>query len=121
VADAHAIADSQAVCRWGTGREQDLRGWNRGGDPEGSLTADRTTFMYSPTTRTWTKLLGFPGPVGEYGQFLLHPAAAVRVWNEGSGAVLTLGAGHLFADSTFCPPCKPNGTIEPTLSYLYTP
>lgn len=92
-----------------------------GGDREGSVTADRSTFVYSPTARTWTNLGGFPGPVGEFGQFLLHPAAAVRVWNEGSGALFTVGAGHLFADSTFCPPCKPNGTIEPTLNYLYTP
>jgi hypothetical protein len=77
--------------------------------------------VYDPATNAWRTLT----PLPTARQFAVGAPVAskiyVRVWNEGSGAILTLGAGHLFTDSTFCPPCKPNGTIEPTLSYLYTP
>lgn len=92
-----------------------------GGERLGSLDADRTTFAYDPATNTWSTRSGIPGPVGEGGQFLLRPGAALRVVLEGSPRILTVGHGHLYTDSSVCPPCKPAGTIDPTVSYIYSP
>jgi hypothetical protein len=88
-----------------------------GPDRSASLTADRNTVVYRPSTLTWSSLSGFPGPVGEGGQFLLRPAAAVPVFLDGVPRILTVGSGHLYTDDTV----KPAGTIDPTLSYILTP
>ncbi len=91
-----------------------------GGERLGSQNADRATFAYDPATKTWGELLGIPGPTGDGGQFLLRPGAALRVALEGRARILTVGHGHLYTDSSVCPPCKPAGTIDPTVSYIYS-
>ena len=83
----------------------------------GSQVTDRTTLAYDPASNTWSDKTPFPGPVGEGGQFLLRPAAAVRVVFEGIPSILTVGSGHLYTDDTV----KPAGTIDPTVSYIFTP
>jgi hypothetical protein len=88
-----------------------------GPDRSATLTADRNTVAYRLPTRTWSSLSSFPGPVGEGGQFLLRPAAAVPVFLDGVPRILTLGSGHLYTDDTV----KPAGTIDPTLNYIFTP
>lgn len=88
-----------------------------GADRAGIQYADRNTVAYSPLTGIWRNKTPFPGPAGEGGQFLLHPAAAVRVLLDGSARILTVGSGHLYTDDTV----KPAGTIDPTVSYIYTP
>jgi hypothetical protein len=92
-----------------------------GGERLGSEDADRATFEYDPATNTWAERIGVPGPTGEGGQFLLRPGAALRVVLEGEPRIFTLGHGHLFTDSSVCPPCKPAGTIEPTVNYIFSP
>jgi hypothetical protein len=73
--------------------------------------SDRRNYVYDPVSRTWSTNGGYPGPVGEDGQFLLRPSAAVRVFLDGSAHILTLGSGHF----------NPDGTIIPAPSYLFTP
>ncbi|HEV2086046.1 MAG TPA: kelch repeat-containing protein [Gemmatimonadales bacterium] len=78
---------------------------------------DRNTVAYYPPTNSWANKAPFPGPQGEGGQFLLHPAAALRVLLDGRAGILTVGSGHLYSDGTV----KPAGTIDPAPPYLYTP
>jgi hypothetical protein len=92
-----------------------------GGERLGSRDADRTTRAYDPATNSWEIRGDLPGPTGENGQFLLRPGAAVRVVLDGRARILTVGHGHLYTDGSICPPCKPAGTIDPTVSYIYSP
>ena len=90
-----------------------------GGDREAvPFGGDRTTVAYDPLAKSWkTGLSPYPGPLGEGGQFLLHPAAAVTVFLNGDPYILALGSGHLYTDNTV----KPAGTIDPGPPYIYTP
>jgi N-acetylneuraminic acid mutarotase len=87
-----------------------------GGDREGNEFADRNTVAYSPATRSWRNQPSYPGPQSD-GQFLLHPAAAVRVLLDGRAHILAVGSGHLYTDGTV----KPAGTIDPAPPYIYAP
>jgi N-acetylneuraminic acid mutarotase len=81
-----------------------------GGD-DTTRESDRNMYAYDPATKTWTNVDSYPGPVGEDGQFLLRPSAAVRVFLDGSPHLLALGSGHF----------NPDGTIIPAPPYLFTP
>ena len=88
-----------------------------GGERAGDRALDRKIFMYNPQTDTWESPDICPGPVGDGGQFLLRPLAALPVLLDGSGHILTLGHGHLYTDDTV----KPAGTIDAGPPYIYTP
>jgi N-acetylneuraminic acid mutarotase len=88
-----------------------------GADRAGATTADRNTVAYNPATNVWRNTNGYGGPNGEGGQFLLRPAAALRVLFDGEEYLLAVGSGHLFSDDTV----KPAGTIDPGPPYIYVP
>jgi N-acetylneuraminic acid mutarotase len=88
-----------------------------GGEREGSVTLDRNTQVYAPATGAWSIATGYPGPVGEAGQFLLRPFGAARVVVEGIAYLLAVGSGHLFTGET----SEPAGTIDPGPPYIFRP
>lgn len=88
-----------------------------GGEREGSRALDRTTQVYAPATGLWSGASGYPGPVGEAGQFLLRPFGAARIVVEGVAYLFAVGSGHLFTGET----PEPAGTIDPGPPYVFRP
>jgi N-acetylneuraminic acid mutarotase len=89
----------------------------QGAERSGDRAADRNTVAYDPQTNSWEIVTSYPGPVGEGGQFLLRPLAALPVLLDGRAHIFTLGSGHLYTDDTV----KPAGTIDPAPPYIYAP